>query len=67
MRIIILLALGLGILAWFFHLWFIIRSFHSEKRWTLYLDYNTKYEAVFELILFLVCIIISIIAFLVVL
>lgn len=62
MKIIILLALGLGIVAWFFHLVFILQSAKSEKRWTLYLDYNTKKEAIFEVFLFIFCILFTIIA-----
>lgn len=62
MNIIILLALGLGLVAWFFHLVFIVKSLRSRKRWTLYLDYNTKHEGVIELLLFLFCIIITLIA-----
>lgn len=59
---IILLSLLFGLVMEIFVLYMMIISLKSEDKWIVFVDFNSKHEGIFELILMIVLIIIGIIA-----
>jgi hypothetical protein len=51
------IGLVLGLIGWCLHLFFIIISATSKKRWTVLIDYNQYKEAKAEVILIIVFIV----------